>query len=658
MTPGNVSSEAEKSKDRAVKIMLFVLLALFYFEFITFKKTFYSYDTITTYVPMRMYGYEQLKTGKLPLWANEIGSGYPLLAEGQGSFFYPPNFLFMFLPWGVALNLLILLHCFLASWFMYIYAREINLSRQAAFLSAVVFAYNGFFTSRFQHFVILQVGVWLPLTFFFIEKIRKEKKPAYFSILGAISALQSLAFFPQMFLYCFLVSAAYAIVRLSNVKLLSLFFLSAAAGLLLSGVQLFPSLELVEHSVRAKGIVSARETIRDDLSWKYVPSLFLPGFSLHQSAIEKFKTVETQGYAGIVATILALLSLFKNKKKEALFFAVLIPAAFCLSFGSGNILSRAILSLPVFRFFAAPVRFLFFFAFGVSILAGFGMDSLRLKKQYGILILLLVVIDFYVFSVSKNLIKTDAEKFYNLPVNLTQFLKQDNAPYRIFWDKGYPELAPNVNLIHGVHSVNLHTPLFVSRYWDIMQVFLEEKNGKILNMLNVKYIFRENNSIIMNEHALPRAYVVHRARFFKNKNDILKKIASDSFSPEREVLLEGEGKDFRGASGSNFSPVSILKYSSNEISMKTNLKRSGFLVLSDTFYPGWKAAVDGKETKIYIANYAFRAIYLGEGNHKIQFYYSPLSFKVGLLVSVSSVLILFTSFMLTRSKKFTSQLRV
>ncbi len=656
MTQDNPSSEAEKSKDRTVKILLFLLLALFYFEFITFKKTFYSYDTITTYVPMRMYGYEQLKTGKLPLWANEIGSGYPLLAEGQGSFFYPPNFLFMFLPWDVALNSLILLHCFLASLFMYLYAREINLSRQAAFLSAVVFAYNGFSTSRFQHFVILQVGVWLPLTFYFIEKIRKEKNLVTFSILGAISALQSLAFFPQMFLYCFLVSAAYAFVRLSDVKLISLFVLSSAAGLLLSGVQLLPTLELVEHSVRAKGIVSAQETIRDALSWKHVPHLFLPDFSLRQSAVEKFKTIEMQGYVGIIAAVLALLSLFKNKKKEILFFAILIPAAFCLSFGSGNILSRAVLLLPVFRYFAAPVRFLFFFAFGVSILAGFGLDSLRLKKTHGILILLLVIIDLYVFSVSKNLIKTDAEKFYNLPVNLTQFLKQDKSLYRIFWNKGFPELAPNVNLIHGIQSVNLHTPLFINRYWELMQLYLEGKNEKILNLLNVKYIFHENNSIVLNKQVMPRAFVVHQTRFLKNKSDILKALASDTFNPEHEVILEGKQKNMNSPSGANFSPVEILNYSPDEISIEANLKHEGYLVLSDTYYPGWKASVDGKETKIYIGNYALRAIHLGKGNHKIQFYYRPASFKAGILVSLSGVLILLASFTLARSKKFALRL--
>jgi uncharacterized membrane protein YfhO len=53
------------------------------------------------------------------------------------------------------------------------------------------------------------------------------------------------------------------------------------------------------------------------------------------------------------------------------------------------------------------------------------------------------------------------------------------------------------------------------------------------------------------------------------------------------------------------------------------------LVLSDTYYPGWKAFVDGKETKIYRADYAFRAIPLNAGTHRVEFTYDPISFKLG-----------------------------
>jgi uncharacterized membrane protein YfhO len=62
------------------------------------------------------------------------------------------------------------------------------------------------------------------------------------------------------------------------------------------------------------------------------------------------------------------------------------------------------------------------------------------------------------------------------------------------------------------------------------------------------------------------------------------------------------------------------------------------LVLSDTFYPGWKAFVDGKEEKILRANYNFRAVPLTAGTHRVEFVYDPLSFKLGALTTFLGIL--------------------
>ncbi len=66
----------------------------------------------------------------------------------------------------------------------------------------------------------------------------------------------------------------------------------------------------------------------------------------------------------------------------------------------------------------------------------------------------------------------------------------------------------------------------------------------------------------------------------------------------------------------------------------------GLLVLGDTYYPGWKAYVDGKKTPIYPTDVALRSVYLEPGEHEVKFVYSPGSFKVGVLVSVLSLLAL------------------
>jgi uncharacterized membrane protein YfhO len=77
------------------------------------------------------------------------------------------------------------------------------------------------------------------------------------------------------------------------------------------------------------------------------------------------------------------------------------------------------------------------------------------------------------------------------------------------------------------------------------------------------------------------------------------------------------------------------------------------LFLSDTYYPGWKAYVDGKETKIYRADYTFRAIYVLGGSHKVEFIYSPLSFKMGVIgFAVGVLLALGGAFYIQKKKLF------
>ena len=60
--------------------------------------------------------------------------------------------------------------------------------------------------------------------------------------------------------------------------------------------------------------------------------------------------------------------------------------------------------------------------------------------------------------------------------------------------------------------------------------------------------------------------------------------------------------------------------------------------MSDTYYRGWKAFVDGEETKIYRADYTFRAIPLNAGTHRLEFVYDPMSFKLGAGVTLLGIL--------------------
>ena len=114
------------------------------------------------------------------------------------------------------------------------------------------------------------------------------------------------------------------------------------------------------------------------------------------------------------------------------------------------------------------------------------------------------------------------------------------------------------------------------------------------------------------------------------------------FDPGKYVVL-GEDPGSNGPKGiprrdgQNYKEVVIGKYRPNYISIDAELVKPGFLFLSDSYYPGWKAYVDGRETKIYRANFMFRAVALDRGAHKIEFVYDPLSFKLGMVISIFTI---------------------
>lgn len=132
--------------------------------------------------------------------------------------------------------------------------------------------------------------------------------------------------------------------------------------------------------------------------------------------------------------------------------------------------------------------------------------------------------------------------------------------------------------------------------------------------------------------ALPRAYLVTDVRVQPDSDALLTALFSADTNVRKTAFVEvpvsgvDTGVPVAGT-------VTIDSYQANAAAMSVVSDSDAFLVLSDAYYPGWRASIDGKDTYVYRANYAFRGIRVPKGAHAVRFYYDSGSFRVGLWVS-------------------------
>ena len=103
----------------------------------------------------------------------------------------------------------------------------------------------------------------------------------------------------------------------------------------------------------------------------------------------------------------------------------------------------------------------------------------------------------------------------------------------------------------------------------------------------------------------------------------------------REVVLEENISERIGSGGM----VEIERYENEEVVLELGEHTGGILVLTDTYYPGWKAFIDGVERQILKANHVFRAVDVPPRAKIVHFVYEPETFRYGLLVTVAAALL-------------------
>jgi hypothetical protein len=208
--------------------------------------------------------------------------------------------------------------------------------------------------------------------------------------------------------------------------------------------------------------------------------------------------------------------------------------------------------------------------------------------------------------------------------------------------------APSISATHlvdlyGVKYITSVTPLEENKKFELIYARLEGLEGKREELLKKNTI-----KLYKNRSPLPRAWLVKDYKVM-DSNAILSKMMTKDFRPDREALLEEEPPHPIRSAGLTAKPshikskgkkgrVEFISETNNRLLLKATAEENSLLVLSDTYYPSWKAFVDGRKTKIYRADYTFRAIPLDSGTHRVEFVYDPLSFKLGALLTFLGII--------------------
>ena len=146
--------------------------------------------------------------------------------------------------------------------------------------------------------------------------------------------------------------------------------------------------------------------------------------------------------------------------------------------------------------------------------------------------------------------------------------------------------------------------------------------------------------IFHDKNALPRAFLVHDAVVEHNPESIVVALRRFDINPAHTVILESgspsRSKDPGSAEAGTSSGESVraTRYASNDVDITVKAATPGWLVLTDAWYPGWQASVDGGSVPIEHANFAYRAIRVEAGEHRVSMRFRPATWVQGRIVSL------------------------
>ncbi len=229
---------------------------------------------------------------------------------------------------------------------------------------------------------------------------------------------------------------------------------------------------------------------------------------------------------------------------------------------------------------------------------------------------------------------------------------------------------PNMTRLWGLPSLDAYSPLILTRLSQMLQMTSGGTLGqnplslvdRSIDLMATRYLLipqgtalpfagsprwrlveqTASGQMYENLQVLPRTWLVPETIALPAAQ-VLSTIQTSKlpdgrgYAPRQMALVEDPKALFKPVALQLTDGAEILKLEATQIQIQTQTAAPTFLVLSDVFYPGWQATIDGKPTKIFQTNYVQRGVQLPAGNHLIEYRFEPMSFKLGAGITLDAL---------------------
>lgn len=269
----------------------------------------------------------------------------------------------------------------------------------------------------------------------------------------------------------------------------------------------------------------------------------------------------------------------------------------------------------------------------------------------------------------------DGPSMYRWNPRPVEFMKNNPEPVRIITSYNDFGLFSNTSMMHGIDAIGGYDTTITKWFNHYFNYSQENKSDYVnagylatgrlphmLSYLNIKYVLDSPNKI----HCLPglkrvfadgqmqifelpgpvtpRAILTHSAINIPAEADMMKRLDEFDYDPRREIYFDEPLDASIAAALAKVKPSDIdpekeyAKFTHrgiNSIDLDVNAEAPGFLFVSDAYYPGWKATVDGNPAEVLRANFICRAVFVPKGRHVVKMFYTEPLLTFGLLLGIA-----------------------